>query len=98
MPTRRGLAAGIVLTLLAGALVVLVRAAGDNPKAPPPQRPADAIADAQTSAEVPVERPEQKKTEQRQPLRHLLAEPGAAQYGGPERPDGPGSVCRIRPL
>jgi len=47
---------------LAGGLVFLVRAAGENPKAPPSQHPYDVIADAQTPKEVPVERPEQKKT------------------------------------
>jgi cytochrome c peroxidase len=48
---------------LAGALVLLVRAAGQVPNAAP-QRPHDAIADAQTPREVPLERPEQKKTAQ----------------------------------
>src|SRR5262249_30590291 len=50
---------GIILALLAGGLALLVRsAAGDAPKAPPSQRPHDAIADAQTPKDVPAERPE----------------------------------------
>jgi cytochrome c peroxidase len=53
---------GVQLALLAGALVLLVRAAGQVPNAAPAKRPHDAIADAQTPREVPVERPEQEKT------------------------------------
>ena len=62
MPDRSKVITGGLLALLAGGLVLLVRAAGENPKVPPSQRPHDAIADAQTPREVPVERPEQKKT------------------------------------
>jgi cytochrome c peroxidase len=50
------------LALFAGALVLLLRAAGQGPNPSPPQSPHDAIADAQTPREVPLERPEQKKT------------------------------------
>jgi cytochrome c peroxidase len=53
---------GVNLALLAGALVLLLRAAGQGPNPAAPQSPHDAIADAQTPREVPIERPEQKKT------------------------------------
>src|SRR5206468_5636716 len=62
MLNRSGLVSGGILALLAGGLVLLVRAAGDKPNATPSQRPHDVIADAQTPREVPQERPEQKKT------------------------------------
>jgi hypothetical protein len=55
MPNRRGLFITVSLALLAGGLVLLVRAAGQVPNAAPPQPPHDAIADAQTPKEVPVE-------------------------------------------
>jgi cytochrome c peroxidase len=62
MATRKQLVTGIVLALSAGGLVLLMlSAAGDDPKAAPPRPPHDAIADAQTPRDVPVERPEQKK-------------------------------------
>ena len=63
MQKRRGLVTGVLVALSAGALVLLLRAAGQGPNPAPPQRPHDAIADAQTPKEVPVERPEQKKTD-----------------------------------
>jgi cytochrome c peroxidase len=59
---RRALFTGVSLALLAGAVVLLLRAAGQEPNAAAPQRPHDAVADAQTPRDVPVERPEQKKT------------------------------------
>jgi cytochrome c peroxidase len=63
MLTRRGLFTGINLALLAGALVLLLRAAtGQGRNAAPLKRPHDAVADAQTPKDVPAERPEQKKT------------------------------------
>jgi cytochrome c peroxidase len=63
MPKRHGLVTGVSLALLAGALVLLLRAAtGQDPKAAPPQRPHDAVADAQTPREVPLERPEQQQS------------------------------------
>ena len=63
MPKRHGLFTGVNLALLAGALVLLLRAAaGQAPTPAPPKAPHDAIADAQTPRDVPLERPEQKKT------------------------------------
>jgi len=63
MPKKRGRVTRVILTLLAGGLVLLVHlAAGENPNAQPPRGPRDAIGDAQTPKEVPAERPEQKKT------------------------------------
>jgi cytochrome c peroxidase len=63
MTKTHGLFTGVNLALLAGALVLLLRAAaGQGPNAAPPQGPHDAIADAQRPREVPEERPEQKKT------------------------------------
>jgi cytochrome c peroxidase len=63
MAKRPGLFTGVILALLLGGLVLLIRrAAGEDPKGAPPQPPHDAVADAQTPKEIPVERPEQKKT------------------------------------
>jgi cytochrome c peroxidase len=62
MPKRHELFIGVNLALMAGVLVLFLRAAAQGPNAAPPQPPHDAIADAQTPKEVPVERPEQKKT------------------------------------
>ena len=62
MLNKRWLFTGVNLALLAGALVLLLRAeAGQGRNAVPPKHPHDAIADAQTPKEVPEERPEQRK-------------------------------------
>ena len=48
MLKTRGLFLGVALTLLAGVLLLLLRAAGQGPNATPPPPPHDAVADAQT--------------------------------------------------
>ncbi len=61
--SKRQLSTGVSLALLAGALVLLLRAvASQGPNAEPSKPLHDAIADAQTPREVPQERAEQKKT------------------------------------
>ena len=63
MMNQHGIVMGVILALSASGLVLLAHsAAGEDPNAPQPQPPRDAIADAQTPKEIPAERPEQRKT------------------------------------
>jgi cytochrome c peroxidase len=62
MPTKCGLFTGVSVLAVAGALGILLRAAGQAPNAAPAQSPHDAVADAQTPRGVPAERPEQQKS------------------------------------